>query len=220
MSRPVVLTAAVLCALAAIPFGRFLLADRDLVAATPSPRAVFTVSFIDVRPGQDLCIDGVTIPTGARQIRFQVRTFERPGPPLLVALRAGTYSETTEVPAGYADGTTLAHPITPPATTAIGEVCVTNRGEDPIALVGTTEERTESRPTGAVNGRPVDPDAYLAFYEDRSASALSQTAAIVDRMAAFRPGVIGPWLLWPTLVLVAVGVPAGVLWAALRAARA
>src|SRR5215207_9865796 len=98
MSRPVVLTAALLCAIAAILFGRFLLSDRDLVAATPSPRPVFTVTFIDVRPDQGLCIDDVTIPSDARQIRFEVRTFGELGPPLLVALRAGDYSETTEVP--------------------------------------------------------------------------------------------------------------------------
>jgi hypothetical protein len=36
-------------------------------------------------------------------------------------------------------------------------------------------------------------------------------------MAAFRPGVVGPWLLWPLLVLTVLGVPAGVAWALRRA---
>ncbi len=26
-------------------------------------------------------------------------------------------------------------------------------------------------------------------------------------MSAFRPGIVGPWLLWPLLVLVVLGVP-------------
>ena len=220
MSKPVVATAAVLCVLAAVLFARFALADRDLVAATPSPRPMFVVTFIDLLPGRELCIAGVTIPEDARQVRFQVRTFGDSGPPLVVTFKGRGYTHTTHVPGGYADETTLTPPLTPPRTDVIGEVCVDNRGERTIALVGTTEERTRSRPVGAVNGRAVDPDAYLAFYENRSASALSQTPAIVDRMGAFRPAIIGPWLLWPLLFLVVAGVPAGMLWAALRGARA
>jgi hypothetical protein len=36
-------------------------------------------------------------------------------------------------------------------------------------------------------------------------------------MRAFRPGVVGPWLLWPLLVLTVAGVPAGVFLALRRA---
>jgi hypothetical protein len=43
---------------------------------------------------------------------------------------------------------------------------------------------------------------------------------IIAHMSAFRPGIVGPWLLWPLLVLVVVGVPGGVLWAIHRAVSA
>jgi hypothetical protein len=220
MSKPVVITVAVISAVAAVLFGRFLLADRDLVASTPSPRPVFKITLIDVPPGEPLCIRNVTIPKDARQIRFQVGTFGRPGPGLDVSLTAPGYSGRVEVPAGYADSALVVEPMRPPRTDVFGQVCVRHDGADKIALVGSTEERTRSRPADTVAGRPVDPDAYLAFYEGRHGSALGRTPAIIDRASAFRPGIVGPWLLWPLLVLTVVGVPLGVLYAVRRAVRA
>jgi hypothetical protein len=217
MSRWAVGTAALVCLLAAVPFARFLIADRELVAATPSPRPVFAISLVDVPPAEALCISGVTIPDDARELHFQVGTFGPPGPALTVDLRAPGYAERVTVPAGYADSALIAEPMRPPAAPVLGEVCFRHEGARKIALVGTTEERTRSRPEGAVSGQPVDPDAYLAFYAGRSASALSQSGEIVARMGAFRPGVVGPWLLWPLLAVVVIGVPAGLLWAILRA---
>jgi hypothetical protein len=220
MSKPVLITAALVGVVASSLFGRFLLADRDLVAATPSPRAMFKISLIEVPPSRPACISGVTIPADARQIRFQVGTYGAPGPALDVQLRAAGYSGRVQVSAGYADDALVVEAMPPPRHDVLGTVCVRHDGARPIALVGTTEERTQSRPVDTVGGRAVAPDAYLAFYEGRSASALSQTGRIVDRMSAFRPGIVGPWLLWPVLVLTLFGVPLGVLWVALRAVRA
>jgi hypothetical protein len=220
MSKPVVITAALIGAVFAVLSARFLLADRDLVAATPSPRPVFKISLIDVPPGEPLCIGDVTIPKDARQIRFQVGTYGRSGPALDVALTAPGYSARVRVPAGYADSALVVEPMNPPENDVLGEVCVRHDGAERIALVGTAEERTRSRPADTVGGRPVDPDAYLAFYENRSAGALGRTPAIIDRMSAFRPGIVGPWLLWPLLVITVFGVPLGVLAAVRHAVRA
>jgi hypothetical protein len=218
MSRPVLLTVALVGALAAVLFGRFLLADRDLVASTPSPRPVFKITPLVVPEGDRLCIDDVTIPRDARQIRFQVTTGGRPGPALDVALRARGYSAGVHVAGGYADNALVVEPMRAPGADVLGRVCI--RADGRIALVGTTEERTLSRPQGSVAGHRVDPDAFLAFYEDRHGSAIRRTPAIIDRMAAFRPGIVGSWLLWPLLALTAIGVPLGVVWAVLKAARA
>jgi hypothetical protein len=220
MSRPALITAALIGAIAAVLFGRFLLADRDLVASTPSPRPVFKISLIDVPPGEPLCITGVTIPAAARQIRFQVGTFGRPGPALDVELTAPGYRGRVLVAGGYADSALVVEPMPHPRTDALGRVCVRHDGADKIALVGSSEERTRSRPVDTVSGQPVDPDAYLAFHEGRSGSALGRTGAIVDRMSAFRPGIVGPWLLWPLLLLTALGVPLGVLYVVRLALRA
>jgi hypothetical protein len=219
MSKPVLVTVALIALVAAAFFGRFLLADRDLVAATPSPRPVFKISLIDVPPGEPACITDVTIPSDARQIRFQVGTYDQVGPALKVELRAPGYTANVPVPAGYADSALVVEPMPPPKRDVLGTVCVRHDGDRKIALVGTTEERTLSRPKDTVNGREVAPDAYLAFYENRHASALSQTGSIIDRMSAFRPGIVGPWLLWPLLAITAFGAPLGVLWAVLRAVR-
>jgi hypothetical protein len=219
MSRWVVIPAALTCAVAAVLFAPFLLRERDLVASTPSPRPLFDVTFIPVPSGGRLCASDVTIPRDARQLRFQVRTFGRPGPPLQVSLRAPGYGAQAQVAAGYPDLATLAAPVRPPARDRLGSVCIEQRGRGEIALTGTTETRTLSRPRGSVNGGPVPADAYLAFYEGREASALSRVEAMIDRATAFRSSGVGPWLLWPLLVLTVVGVPAGIVLAVAKAAR-
>jgi hypothetical protein len=219
MSRWVTLPALVTCAIAAALFGRFVTEERELVAAVPSPRPLFEVSLVEVPPGAELCISDVTIPDDARQLRAQVGTFGRPGPELDVTLRAPGYSERLTVAAGYADSALIAAAMDPPAAARLGEVCVNHRGSAPIALVGSTEDRTLSRPEGKVGGKVAAADTYLAFYARGSASTVDRAGAIVERMSAFRPGVVGPWLLWPLLALVVLGVPGGVLWAVLRAVR-
>ncbi len=219
MSRWVLVPAVVTCALAAVLFVRFLIEDRELVAAVPSPRPVFQIDLIDVPPGEQLCISGVTVPADARQLRFQVGTFGRAGPELEVTLRAPGYRERVTVPAGYPDSALISAAMDPPTAARLSELCVTHRGSAKIALVGAEEERTLSRPEGRVGGNPVDADTYLAFYSGGSASALDRAGAIVERMSAFRPAIVGPWLLWPLLALVVAGVPAGVLWAVLRGVR-
>ena len=220
MSKWVALPALVMCALAAALFVRYLTEDRELVSAVPSPRPVFQIDLIEVPPGEPLCISGVTIPADARQLRVQVGTFGRPGAELNVTLRAPGYGERLTVPAGYADSALIAAAMDPPDAARLGEVCLEHRGSAPIALVGAEEERTLSRPEGRVGEQRVDADTYLAFYAGGSASALGRAGEIVERMSAFRPAVVGPWLLWPLLALVVVGVPAGLLWAVLRGVRA
>lgn len=219
MSRWVALAAVVTCAIAAALFVRFLTEERELVAAVPSPRPMFEVGFVDILPGEELCISGVTIPDDARQLRVQVGTFGPPGPELHVALTARDYRERLTIPAGYPDSALVTAAMDPPAAASLAEVCVRHRGARRIALVGTNEERTLSRPEGMVDGEVTEADTYLAFYEGGSASALDRAGQIVDRMSVFRPAIVGPWLVWPLFALVLLGVPGGVLWAAVRALR-
>jgi hypothetical protein len=220
MSRWVALPALAATAVAAALFVPFLTKEREVVAAIPSPRPVFEVSLVDVPPGEKLCIADVTIPGDARQLRFHVLTRERRGPALDVTLRAHGYDERLTVAGGYPESTLISAPMNPPAAASLGDVCLRQRGSAPIELVGSQEERTKSRPESSVGATVQDADTYLAFYANGRATALDRAGAIVDHMSAFRPAVVGPWLLWPLLVLVVLGVPGGVLWAALRGARA
>jgi hypothetical protein len=219
MSRWVVLPALAATALAAALFAGFLTEKREVVAATPSPRPVFDVSLVDVPPDEELCIADVTIPGDARQLRFHVLTEGRRGPALVVTLRARGYDERLTVAGGYPDSTLISVPMNPPPAARLGEVCLRHNGRAPIELVGSEEERTKSRPESSVGATVLDADTYLAFYANGPATALDRAGAIVDHMSAFRPVVVGPWLIWPLLALVVLGVPGGVLWAALRAAR-
>jgi hypothetical protein len=219
MSRYVAFPALVICLAAAVLFAPSLLRGRDLVASTPSPRPLFDVTPVELPPATPLCLTEVTIPDDARQVRFQVITRGKPGPPLTVTLTAGAYTQRLAVPAGYADETTVAARVDPPPANSFGEVCITNDGASPVALTGTTETRTRSRPVGMLAARPVDADTYLAFYVGATGSPLAHLGDMVDRMGAFRPGIVGPWLLWPLLLLVVAGIPAGVLWAVRAAAR-
>jgi len=220
MSRWALLPALALCAVAAALRAPSLLRERELVAATPSPRPLFDVTPVELPAGKELCIADVTIPGSAEELRLQVATLSGPGPALAVRLRAPGYEERLTVPGGYPDGALIAAPVAPPPATALGSVCVAHAGTAPITLTGTTEERTRSRPRGTLAGAPVEPDAYLAFYERERGSAPGHIVDIVDRMSAFRPAIVGPWLIWPLLAVAVVGVPGGVLWAVLRAVRA
>jgi hypothetical protein len=219
MSRWAVLAALATCAIAAALFARALTEDRELVAAVPSPRPMIEVSLLDVQPGEELCVSGVTIPADARRLRIQVGTFGPPGPELDVTLAAAGYRERLTVPAGYPDSAVITTAMDPPGGARLGEVCLSHRGSRKIALVGAREERTLSRPESRVGGKLAEADTYLAFYDGGPASALGQAGEIVRRMGAFRPAIVGPGLLWPLLALVVVGVPAGVLWTVVRALR-
>lgn len=220
MSKWALFPALVLGAVATALFAQFLVQDRELVAATPSPRPLFNLTPVELARGDELCIADVTIPRDAEEMRFQVTTRTASGPALDLRLHAAGYDERLTVPSGYPDGALIAAPMRAPAATRLGRVCLANDGPGTVALAGTTEDRTLSRPRGALAGEPLPADTYLAFYERERGSALAHAPDIIERMSAFRPGVIGPWLLWPLLALTAIGVPGGVLWAVLRAVRA
>lgn len=220
MSRWAVLPALVLGLLATALFVPFLARDRELVAATPSPRPLFNLSVVEVPAGEELCLADVTIPADAEVLRLQVVTRSRPGPALELRLLAPGHRQRLTVPGGYSDGALIAAPMRPPDATRLGRVCVAHAGPGTVALAATTEERTLSRPHGALAGQPLSADTYLAFYERGRGSALTHAADIVERMSAFRPAIVGPWLYWALLPLLVIGVPGGILWAALRAARA
>src|SRR5215210_4426905 len=128
MSRWVALPALVTCTIAAALFARFLTADRELVASTPSPRPMFEISPVRVPPGEELCISDVTIPDDARQLRVQVLTYRRRGPELDIALHARGYSERLTVPAGYPDSALISASMDPPPGARLGEVCLRHNG--------------------------------------------------------------------------------------------
>jgi hypothetical protein len=220
MSKWALVPALALSVIATTLFVPSLLRDRELVAATPSPRPLFDLTPVEFGAGEELCIADVTIPSDAEELRLQVATRTAPGPALELRLQAPGYEERLIVPRGYPDEALVTAAMRAPAATRLGRVCIAHDGPGTVALAGTMEDRTQSRPRGALAGEPLSADTYLAFYERERGSALAHVPDVIERMSAFRPGIVGPWLGWPLLALVVIGVPAGVLWAILRAARA
>src|SRR4051794_6333995 len=207
------------CALAVLLAGTVVWAlpwftrDRDVPAGVPSPRALFETTALRVGPGQSACADAVAVDPHARQARVTLATYRRPaGPPLTLTLTGGGYRAVSRLPGGYADNSENAFAIAPPSRAVLARACVRNDGDAPVAL-SASADRTRSRSVASVDGSPAGASYWLAFYEGRPHSVLHRLPVILQRMTVFRPGIVGRWLLWPLLVLVALGIPVGVLWA-------
>jgi hypothetical protein len=218
-SRWALLVAAICCALFAALSIPFLTSQREIAAGVPSPRALLAISLETIPAHERLCVSDVTIPPDARRLRFDIGTFGQPGPPLRLTLSGADYRERVVVAGGYADNLVMSPAMRPPARAVLGSVCIANAGATKIALTGTTEERSVSRPVGHIGGEVAASDVYLAFVEQRPASVLQRSHEIVARMSVFRPAVVGPTVLWALVVLVLVGIPIGVLAAVLSALR-
>ena len=130
-------------------------------------------------------------------------------------MTAPGYRSTAGDAGGYPDNELLSARIEPPREPVHARICLRNTGPRRIELYAAYDNaKTLSATT--VDGRHVDPTPALDFVEAEQHSVASRAAEIVDELTTFRPWFVEPWLLWPLLLLVVVGVPAGVLWALWR----
>jgi len=194
----------------------FVTRDRDLLTTTPQPSALTALATISLRAGQQACLDRAVLDDRSEQMRIRVGTSGRRPPPLGVTIRGRGYRERARVPAGgYVDSVVLGVPIAAPDGARLVTVCVRNEGRRKIVLYA-ANDRTRSRSTTRVDGRRVAPNFELAFAEARPDSLLDHLPVILRRLTAFRP--VGQGLLWPLAILFALGLPAAVLTAYVRAA--
>src|SRR5439155_21026411 len=103
-------------------------------------------------------------------------------------------------------------PIAPPARSTIGRLCIANAGRRAIALAGTAERGTASRPVVSVNGAPIVPDIAVSLYRRAPSSYLIRATDILRHASTYTWGVLGPPALAALAVLLLAGVPAGVMW--------
>ena len=197
-------------------------ASRDAVrpASVPSPPPLLELGLVPVAPGEIACIRPVVIDEHSARATFGITTYGKPGPPVRVRLRGRGYRQTGRIAGGYADNLGHQVEIAPPRSAVAAEACFRNAGRSPLALFGTARHRPNSRSRSRVEERPVNSDIALAFFERGPRSLVDRLPDTVERVTAFRPALVGPWLVWALLALVLLGVPAAAAWAVSAAARA
>ena len=196
----------------------WLLRDRGLPAAVPSPRALFAVDQVSIAAGRSACSRDVAVDPRAGVATLHVMTGRTPAPPLTLSLRGAGYSSSARIAGNYATDDDVSFAVAPPARATLVTACVHNDGRHRVALAASSD-RTRSRSLTTVDGRPTGKTAWLSFEEARDHSMLARANDTVRRIGVFRPGIVGPWLLWPLAVLFLAGIPAGVAWAWDRALR-
>src|SRR4051812_38282061 len=189
---------------------------RDFPAEIPNPPALQVLA-LDVLPaGKRLCMREIAIERHARQVRFQVGTYFKPGPPLLLQITAPGYRSASRLKAGYADNARLSLPVKPPPRDTLVTACFTNLGKRKIAFYAAANDRAISRARVTVGGKPVQGSPAFSFWEGRSVSIADRAGVTVERMATFRGFLGHAWLLWALLGMFVLGMPAALALAVWR----
>jgi hypothetical protein len=196
----------------------FLTKQRPVHAATPTPPPLFVQTPVRLRAGATACVHGFVLPTDAEVARLTPITQGRPTSPLAIALRGPGYRYATTA-RGYPGDAPLDVPIRAPSAAIPGQICLRNAGSTAISLVGTTETRSSSRAVTTVDGRPVQADLVLSFFERRPSSLLGRAGDVMRRAAAFHPAPIRAWTFWVLAIAIVVAVPGTALWALSRSLR-
>jgi hypothetical protein len=186
------------------------------VAQAPSK---FAVQLIPLKARQRACLDAIALDARSGMARFQVGTNGKPTVPLEFQVSAPGYRAKTPIAASaYRDSDIIQTRIPAPGRDVEATACVVNRGRGEVVLYASTGgEISASHDT--IDGKPADLNWWLAFYEAHPTSIAHRAPTIAARMSVFRPGFVGPWLIWPLAALIVLGVPAAVLAVYGRALR-
>jgi hypothetical protein len=193
----------------------FLTEDRGFPAAIPQPAPLFSLPMIPVPAGQQTCFAPAVIDTHSRRAAFNVDTGGRPGEPLRLTINAPGYRFATPVKGGYPDHSTLIVPVPAPHRDLALRICIENAGRRTVSLWG-ADDRTRTPMITTRAGEPLNANPLFTFYEAEPGSLLGHLGVAFRRMAAFRPGVLGPWLFWPLALICVLGLVGGSLWALWR----
>jgi hypothetical protein len=152
-------------------------------------------------------------------VRFRVGSYAKPGPPLLVTVKAPGYASTVRVKAGWEDNIEHQLPLRRPAHDQLATLCIRNAGRRKIALYAAADN-AQSRVAVFLDHKRIGPTPQLSFFEGRTRSIAQNAGVTAQRMATFR-GIFGhEWIVWALAVLFALGTPilvGAALWGATRA---
>jgi hypothetical protein len=194
-------------------FNNWLLDDRGVTVATPSPPPFKVDTPVRVDGGQKACIDGVAFTPRTQVASFAVATKSKRREQVPVAFEAsgpGGYAA-RGVLRSYPEGAPSPVAFDPPDRELIGTACFANLGSRPVWLSATREGRVASSLVTEINGVPQEADIGLVFFTNRERDVLSQLPAVFERIANWQP--LGRPILWAIFVLLIVAVPLGTAWA-------
>jgi hypothetical protein len=211
-----VLAGVAVIVVAAIAWWKPFMTDaRGYPASIPQPSPLYTIPFVDLKAGSQVCFDPAVIDTHSELAVFRVNTFKRAGGPIALTIDGPGYHEAARAPGGYPDNEILHVPVQPPPHDLAVRICLKNEGARKIALFG-ADDQTKAPFKVSVDGVDSGVAVQFAFYERKPVSILDRLPTSFSRMQVFRPGFMGPWLFWPLAVICVLGLPAGALWALYR----
>jgi hypothetical protein len=199
-------------------FVPYLTRERQNLAGVPVPPPFLAQTPVEIDPGSEACLSDVAFDMDADFV--ELTALSAPRPRLEVVARAPGYRETGAV-AGGREALSIFARIDPPERSVIGTLCIRNRGKRSITLLGTNDARTSvGRSITRIDGAEIAPDITVRLFSGDNGSVLERLGQLVDRAAAFKPGLFGlPVLLWIVLVLAAIGIPAAALSAMMSSFR-
>jgi hypothetical protein len=225
MRRPSASTLALLAALAmvlvvgALRMAPWLTERRQLLSSVPGPAPVTKITPLRLAPGVRACAAEVALDRHSGVARLIAAPGVSDGPPLTVAVRAGSWRAAGRVAAGYRENAYLDAPFEPPPGDRLATVCVRNAGRRSVALVSSQETPTQTRQVTRI-GTTEQPDLTLSILESGRSSLLGAAPRILDRAAAYKAGFLRGWMVAVLALAIALLVPAGAIWALWRALRA
>jgi hypothetical protein len=198
----------------------YLELHRQIATASPGLDPLFTRADVTLPPRRRLCIAPVVLDPRSAVAQITVTAPRRPQP-LRVSATAPGYRSSV-IAAAYPGGTLapIQVELRPPRSVLTGQVCITNRGRQPVALLGTSEPRSLTLAQPSLGGRILPGQGVaLELYERRPRSILGELGTIFARASAFAGGYAPVWLLWPLSILLLIGAPLAVVAGFARSLR-
>lgn len=216
------IAAAVIVLGALVWFLPYLTKKQTSVSSVPAPNALTATNPYQLAPGQQACMTSVAVEPNSLAAQFELHPAKpspQGGPPVALVLSATGYRSVSQLAGGYPGGlATVA--MTPPHHSLLASACFVDRGDTDVVLLGSAEARTVSRSGTSIAGVSVVGDVALTFLDTRPSSLLEQAGTIFAHASNLTDHLIPVWLIWILAVLVAFGVPLGILGAFYTALRA
>ena len=198
----------------------YLAIPREYYTGTNSVTARSIVG--ELTPGQRLCVRGVTVPAGTGQIRMSAGVNQNPARSVKLDVVGGGRTVSA-----VHSGTRLSQPGCSGSSTSRSprfdqdvddaQVCVTPIGGGMWVggMVGLQGDSIQ--PTIDATPYPSRVGVWFMPPPGEKRSLIAQAPTIMERLALFRPGIVGPWTYW---LLFFIGLPALALASILLLARA